>query len=149
LAQVGRERIDETINPELAVGRALRTYQRKGYGKKWINQRLQSIQVRKELTDEWEERGVKRGFEFGILTDEIVKAWSNLTTRKYKELKGLTKENLRDNMTTIEIVLNMLAEASTTEISKEIRPKNFVENKRVAKLGGNIAGNARKEIEKR
>ncbi|MGI6484067.1 MAG: Bro-N domain-containing protein [Candidatus Dojkabacteria bacterium] len=148
LARVGKERIDETIDPELTIDRALRTYQKKGYSKAWINQRLQSIQVRKELTDEWEERGVKRGFEFGILTDEITKAWSDLTTRKYKELKGLTKENLRDNMSTIEIVLNMLAEASTTEISKEVQPKNFDENKKVAKLGGNVAGNARKEIEK-
>ena len=148
VSTVGKERIDETIDPELTIDRALRTYQRKGYSKEWINQRLQSIQVRKELTNEWEERGVKRGFEFGILTDEITKAWSDLTTRKYKELKGLTKENLRDNMSTIEIVLNMLAEASTTEISKEVKPKNFDENKKVAKLGGNVAGNARKEIEK-
>ncbi len=149
LAKVGNERINEDIDPELTISRALKTYQRKGYSREWINQRLLSIQVRKELTDEWEDRGVKEGFEFAILTDELTKAWSGLTTRKYKDLKGLKKENLRDNMTTLEIVLNMLAEASTTEISKTEKPKTFTQNKEVAKKGGSIAGNARKEIEKK
>jgi hypothetical protein len=144
---VGRERIDETIDPELTIDRALETYLKKGYSREWINQRLQAIQVRKELTDEWENRGVKQGVEYAILTDEITKAWAGLTTRQYKNLKGLKKENLRDNMSTLELVLNMLAEATTTEISKERLPETFSENAEVARQGGRIAGNARKEIE--
>lgn len=147
LAQVGRERIEETIDPELTIDRALETYLKKGYTREWINQRLQAIQVRKELTDEWQDRGVRQGIEYAILTDEITKAWSGMTTRKYKQLKGLKKENLRDNMTTTEIVLNMLAEASTKDISKETRPETFEENKDVARRGGNIAGIARKALE--
>jgi len=147
LAMIGRERIDETIDPELTIDRALETYLKKGYSREWINQRLQAIQVRKELTDEWDNRGVKQGIEYAILTDEITKAWAGLNTRQYKNLKGLTKENLRDNMSTLELVLNMLAEATTTELSKTIEPKNFDENKEVAIKGGSIAGNARKEIE--
>ena len=147
LAQVGRERIEETIDPELTIDRALTTYLKKGYTREWINQRLQAIQVRKELTDEWDDRGVKKGQEYAILTDEITRAWSGMTTRKYKKLKGLKKENLRDNMSTLELVLNMLAEATTTEISKTTEPQTFDENKRVAQRGGRIAGNARKEIE--
>jgi hypothetical protein len=147
LAMVGRERIDETIDPELTIDRALETYLKKGYSREWINQRLQAIQVRKELTDEWENRGVKQGIEYAILTDEITKAWADLTTRQYKNLKGLKKENLRDNMSTLELVLNMLAEATTTEISKERLPETFSENTEVARQGGRIAGNARKEIE--
>ena len=149
LAQVGSERIDETIDPELTIDRALETYLKKGYTKEWINQRLQTIQVRKELTDEWDNRGVKKGVEYAILTDEITKAWSGMTTRKYKELKGLKKENLRDNMSTLELVLNMLAEATTTEISKTANPQTFKENLDVAKSGGEAAGIARKEVEKR
>lgn len=147
LAQVGRERIEETVDPEITIERALVTYLRKGYSREWINQRLQAIQVRKELTDEWEERGIKQGQEYAILTDEITKAWSGMTTRGYKRHKGLTKENLRDNMSTLELVLNMLAEATTTEISKAVQPEDFDENKAVARRGGQIAGNARKEIE--
>jgi hypothetical protein len=147
LAQVGRERIEETIDPELTIDRALTTYLKKGYTREWINQRLQAIQVRKELTDEWDDRGVKQGQEYAILTDEITRAWSGMTTRQYKQLKGLKKENLRDNMSTLELVLNMLAEATTTEISKTTEPQTFEENKRVAQRGGRIAGNARKEIE--
>lgn len=147
LAQVGRERMEETIDPELTIDRALTTYLKKGYSREWINQRLQAIQVRKELTDEWEDRGVKQGQEYAILTDEISRAWSGMTTRQYKTLKGLKKENLRDNMSTLELVLNMLAEATTTEISKTVEPQTFEENKQVAKRGGRIAGNARKEIE--
>jgi len=147
LAAVGRERIDETIDPELTIERALETYLKKGYTREWINQRLQAIQVRKELTDEWENRGVQQGHEYAILTDEISNAWSGMTTRQYKNFKGLKKENLRDNMSTLELVLNMLAEATTTEISKEQRPETFQENMNVAKTGGRIAGNARKEIE--
>ncbi len=147
LAMIGRERIDETIDPELTIDRALETYLKKGYSREWINQRLQAIQVRKELTDEWDNRGVKQGIEYAILTDEITKAWAGLNTRQYKNLKGLTKGNLRDNMSTLELVLNMLAEATTTELSKTIEPKNFDENKEVAIKGGSIAGNARKEIE--
>lgn len=149
LAEVGRERIDETIDPELTIERALETYLKKGYSREWINQRLQAIQVRKELTDEWASRGVKQGVEYAILTDEITKAWSGMTTRQYKNLKGLTKENLRDNMSTLELVLNMLAEATTTEISKEKNPQTFVDNRKVAKEGGEVAGNARKDIEER
>ncbi|MDA8212828.1 MAG: BRO family protein [Clostridia bacterium] len=147
LASVGRERIEETIDPELAIDRALATYLKKGYSREWINQRLQAIQVRKELTDEWDNRGVRQGVEYAILTDEITKAWSGMTTRQYKRLKGLKKENLRDNMTTLELVLNMLAEATTTEISKTSEPTTFEENRQVAKRGGRIAGNARREIE--
>lgn len=149
LAEVGRERIDETIDPELTIERALETYLKKGYNREWINQRLQAIQVRKELTDEWDSRGVKQGVEYAILTDEITKAWSGMTTRQYKNLKGLKKENLRDNMSTLELVLNMLAEATTTEISKEKNPQSFSENRSVAKEGGEVAGNARKDIEER
>lgn len=147
LAQVGRERIEETIDPELAIDRALATYLKKGYTREWINQRLQAIQVRKELTDEWDDRGVKQGLEYAILTNEITRAWSGMTTRQYKNLKGLKKENLRDNMSTLELVLNMLAEATTTEISKTTEPETFDENKQVARRGGRIAGNARREIE--
>ena len=149
LAQVGRERIDETIDPELTIERALETYLRKGYSREWINQRLQAIQVRKELTDEWDTHGVKQGIEYAILTDEITKAWSGMTTRQYKKLKGLKKENLRDNMSTLELVLNMLAEATTTEISREQNPQTFAENRSVAREGGEVAGNARKDIEER
>lgn len=149
LAQVGRERIEETIDPEQTIDRALATYLRKGYSREWVNQRLQAIQVRKELTDEWQERGVKGGGEFAILTDEITHAWSGMSTRQYKDLKGLKKENLRDNMTTLELVLNMLAEATTTEISKAIKPETFDENKQVARTGGSIAGHARSEIEEK
>lgn len=149
LAQVGRERVEETIDPERMIARALATYLKKGYTKEWINQRLQAIQVRKELTDEWQERGVRQGIEYAILTDEITRAWSGMTTKQYKQLKGLKKENLRDNMSTAEIVLNMLAEVSTTEISKSERPKTFEENRSVAKSGGEVAGNARKDIERR
>lgn len=148
LAEVGRERIEEVIDPELIIDRALETYLKKGYSNEWINQRLQSIQVRKELTDEWENKGVKKGIEFAILTDEITKAWSGMTTRGYKTLKGLKKENLRDNMTTTEIILNMLAETATKEISKQENPNTFDENKKIAQRGGKIAGNARKELEK-
>ena len=147
LAQVGAERIDETIDPELTIDRALETYLKKGYTREWINQRLQAIQVRKELTDEWDNRGVKKGIEYAILTDEITKAWSGMTTRKYKALKGLTKENLRDNMSTLELVLNMLAEATTTEFSKEMKPSSFEESCKIAKQGGKVAGDARKNIE--
>ena len=149
LAQVGRERIDETIDPELTIERALQTYLKKGYSREWINQRLQAIQVRKELTDEWDTHGVKRGVEYAILTDEITKAWSGMTTRQYKNLKGLKKENLRDNMSTLELVLNMLAEATTAEISREQDPQTFAENRSVAREGGEVAGNARKDIEER
>ena len=147
LAEVGKERIDETLDPEQTIDRALETYLKKGYSKEWINQRLQSIQVRKELTDVWENHGIKKGVEYAILTDEITKAWSGMTTKGYKQLKGIKKENLRDNMTTLEIVLNMLAEATTTEITKTMNPMGLEENKVVAKRGGSIAGNARKEIE--
>jgi len=147
LAMVGKERIDETIDPEITIERALETYLKKGYSREWINQRLQAIQVRKELTDEWENRGVQKGLEYAILTDEISKAWSGMTTRQYKDLKGLKKENLRDNMSTLELVLNMLAEATTTEISRTEQPETLRENKDVARSGGRIAGNARKEIE--
>ena len=147
LAQVGRERIEETIDPELTIERALETYLKKGYTREWINQRLQAIQVRKELTDEWDARGVQKGVEYAILTNEITKAWSGMSTRKYKNLKGLTKENLRDNMSTLELILNMLAEATTTELSKAHNPQTFEENREIAKRGGKYAGNARKEIE--
>ena len=147
LAQVGRERIEETIDPELTIERALETYLKKGYTREWINQRVQAIQVRKELTDEWDARGVQKGVEYAILTDEISRAWSGMSTRQYKNLKGLKKENLRDNMTTLELVLNMLAEATTTEISKQKTPATLSENIDVARAGGKVAGDARKAIE--
>ena len=148
LAQVGRERIEETIDPELTIDRALETYLKKGYSREWINQRLQAIQVRKELTDEWDARGVQKGVEYAILTDEITKAWSGMNTRQYKNLKGLKKENLRDNMTTLELVLNMLAEATTTEISKQKALEGLRENIEVVRSGGKVAGDARKAIER-
>ena len=149
LAQVGRERIDEIEDPELGFDRLMETYLKKGYSKAWINQRLKSIEVRKELTDEWDNRGVKKGQEYAILTNEITKAWSGLSVNEYKNLKDLKKENLRDNMSNLELVLNMLAEATTTEISKEKLPKTFIESKKIAKQGGTIAGNTRKQIEKK
>jgi len=147
LARVGYERIEETEDPELALDRAMETYLKKGYSRDWINQRLKSIEVRKELTDEWEDRGIQKGREFAILTDEITKAWTGLSTREYKQLKSLKKENLRDHMTNMELVLNMLAEATTTEISHQKKPEGFDANKDIAQQGGTIAGNARKEIE--
>ena len=147
LAQVGRERMEETIDPELAIGRALDTYLKKGYSEDWIHQRLMSIRVRNELTTEWKQRGIKSGNEFAILTDEISRAWSGMTTREYKDLKGLKKENLRDNMSTTEIILNMLAETATKDISARTKPETFAESKKVAKRGGSIAGNARRELE--
>ena len=147
LAEVGKERIDETIDPELAIDRAIETYQKKGYSDEWIHQRILSIRVRNALTYEWDKHGVQKGVEYAILTDEITKAWSGMTTRKYKNLKGLTKENLRDNMSDLELVLNMLAEATTTELSKAHNPQSFEENREIAKRGGKYAGNARKEIE--
>ena len=147
LAKVGYERIEETEDPELGFDRAMETYLKKGYSTAWINQRLKSIEVRKELTDEWDHKGVKKGREYAILTDEITKAWAGKTVKDYKKYKDLKKENLRDNMTNLELVLNMLAEATTTEISKEKKPKNFAENKIIAQQGGTVAGNARKEIE--
>jgi hypothetical protein len=149
LAQVGKERLDEIEDPEIGIDRLMETYLKKGYSKEWINQRLKSIEVRKDLTDEWQERGVKKGQEFAILTDEITKAWSGLSVKEYKQHKNLKKENLRDNMTNLELVLNMLAEATTTEISKEKKPKGFVESKVIAKQGGTIAGNTRKQIEEK
>ena len=149
LAQVGRERIEETIDPELTIERALETYLKKGYTREWINQRMQAIQVRKELTDERDARGVQKGVEYAILTDEISRAWSGMSTRQYKNLKGLKKENLRDNMTTLELVLNMLAEATTTEIPKQKAPSTFSENIAVAREGGEAAGIARKAVEER
>ena len=147
LARIGYERLEETADPELAINRALKTYLRKGYSQDWINQRLKSIEVRKALADEWEKRGVKEGLEFAILTDEITQAWTGMTTGKYKQLKGLKKENLRDNMTNLELVVNMLAETATTEISQKRQPRSFPQNKLVAKEGGTVAGNARREIE--
>lgn len=147
LAKVGYERIEEIEDPELSIERATDTYLKKGYSKNWINQRLKSIEVRKELTDEWEQRGVKKGQEFAILTDEITKAWAGFTTKQYKDFKRLKKENLRDNMTNLELVLNMLAETSTTELSKKIKPPTFNQSKIVAKQGGAVAGNARKDLE--
>ena len=149
LARVGRERIDEIEDPELGIDRLMETYLRKGYSKEWINQRLKSIEVRKEMTDEWENRGVQKGAEFAILTDEITRAWSELTTKQYRKLKDLKKENLRDHMTNLELVLNMLAEATTTEISKEKKPKTFDQSKKIARQGGTIAGNTRREIEEK
>ena len=147
LARVGSERIDEIEDPEKGIDRLMETYLRKGYSKNWINQRLKSIEVRKELTDEWETRGVKKGQEYAILTDEITQAWSGYTTKQYKKFKELKRENLRDHMTNLELVLNMLAEATTTEISKEKDPKTFKDSRKIAKQGGTIAGNTRKEIE--
>jgi len=147
LAQVGYERMEETEDPELTIDRAMQAYLRKGYSKDWINQRLKTIEVRKELTDEWDERGVKRGKEYAILTDEITKAWAGKSVKQYKQFKDLKKQNLRDNMTNLELILNMLAEASTTEISKSAEPQSFEQNKQVAKAGGDIAGKARKDIE--
>ena len=147
LAQIGRERIEETIDPEQAIDRALETYQKKGYDADWIHQRILSIRVRNELTAEWQARGVEQGREYAILTDEITKAWSGMTTRQYKNLKGLKKENLRDNMSTLEIVLNMLAETTTTELSKAHRPEGFEESRIVARRGGKVAGDARRAIE--
>jgi len=149
IAKVARERIDEIEDPEIGIDRLMETYLKKGYSKEWINQRLKSIEVRKELTDEWDNRGVKKGQEYAILTDEITKAWSEFSVKQYKKYKGLKKENLRDNMSNLELVLNMLAEATTTEISKEKKPKTFVQNKTIAKQGGTIAGNTRKEIEEK
>jgi BRO family, N-terminal domain len=147
IAKVARERIDEIEDPEMGLDRLMDTYLKKGYSKEWVNQRLKSIEVRKELTDEWDIRGVQKGQEYAILTDEITKAWSGHTTKTYKKLKDLKKENLRDHMTNLELVLNMLAEATTTEISKKVQPKTFTENKIIAKQGGTIAGNTRKQIE--
>ena len=149
LAKVGYERIEETENPELSIDRAMKTYLQKGYSKEWINQRLKSIEVRKDLTDEWQERGVKEGQEYAILTDEITRAWAGVGVKEYKQLKGLKKQNLRDNMTNLELVLNMLAEATTTEISKKKQPKGFHESRIVAREGGHVAGTARKEIEQK
>lgn len=147
LAQVGRERMEETIDPEQAIDRALETYLKKGYSEEWVHQRLLAIRIRNELTDEWQKRGVEKGREYAILTDEISRAWSGMTTRQYKQLKGLKKENLRDNMSDLELVLNMLAEASTTSISRAERPEGLEENRKVARRGGRIAGNARRELE--
>ena len=147
LAMVGRERIEETIDPEQAIDRALETYLKKGYSEEWVHQRLLAIRIRNELTDEWKKRGVQKGKEYAILTDEISRAWSGMTTGQYKRLKGLTKENLRDNMTDLELVLTMLAEASTTDISKTAKPQTFEENKQVAKRGGKVAGIARQALE--
>lgn len=148
LAQIGTERIEETIDPELTIDRALETYAKKGYSPEWINQRLRTIQARKELTDEWQAHGVEQGREYAILTDEITKAWSGMNTRQYKRLKGLKKENLRDNMSTLELALNMLAEATTTELTRVQNPIGFSENMTVAQRGGKVAGDARKAIEK-
>lgn len=147
LAMVGRERIEEIIDPELTIERALDTYAKKDYSPEWINQRMQTIRARKELTDAWDAHGVKKGKEYGILTDEVTKAWSGMTTRQYKNHKGLKKENLRDNMSTLELALNMLAEATTTELTNAQNPRGLEENRAVAKQGGKVAGNARKEIE--
>ena len=149
LAEVGKERIDEIIDPELTIDRALESYARKGYSREWINQRLQAIQVRKELTDTWQDHGVKAGNEYAILTNEISKAWSGMTTREYKDFKGLKKENLRDNMSTTELILNMLAETATKDIAEAKNPQGLEENKQVAQDGGSIAGDARKSIEAR
>ena len=148
LAQVGKERIDETLNPELIAERLIATYERKGYTKEWINQRLMAISARKELTDEWKERGIKKGKEYAMLTDELTRAWSGMTTRQYKKIKGIKKESLRDNMSTTELVLNMLAETATKEFSEAERPKGFSQSVSVAKRGGKVAGDARKAIEK-
>ena len=147
LAEIGRERIEETLDPELIAERLVATYERKGYTREWINQRLMAISARKELTDEWKDRGIEKGMEYAILTDELTKAWSGMTTRQYKNLKGLKKESLRDNMSTTELVLNMLAETAAKEISQTTKPVGFEENRKVAVQGGDIAGNARKAIE--
>ena len=147
LAKVGRERIDEMEDPEIAINRALETYLKKGYSESWVNQRLKSIEIRKGLTDEWDRGGIQKGLEYAILTDEITKAWSGMTTRTYKDLKGLKKENLRDNMTNMELVLNMLAEVSATEISQAQNPKGLEQHKKVARAGGEVANKARKELE--
>ena len=149
LAQVGRERIEETLDPELIVDRLVSTYERRGYTREWINQRLQAISARKELTDEWKDRGVQQGKEYAILTDELTRAWSGMTTRQYKNLKGLKKESLRDNMSTTELTLNQLAEVATRELSQEEQPVGFDANKRVAQAGGSVAGNARRDLERR
>lgn len=149
LAQVGRERIEETLDPELIADRLVSTYERAGYTQEWINQRLQAISARKELTDEWKSRGVQKGKEYAILTDELTRAWSGMTTRQYKNLKGLKKQSLRDNMSTTELTLNQLAEVATREISEQEQPEGFEANKRIAQAGGSVAGNARKDLEKR
>ena len=149
LARVGYERIEEVEDPEKGIDRAMEMYLRKGYSKDWINQRLKSIEIRKDLTDEWDKRGVKKGLEYAILTDEITRAWSGLTVKDYKKVKGLKKQNLRDNMTNMELVLNMLAEATTTEISKQKEPETFDQNQEIAQQGGEVAGTARRQIEKR
>ena len=148
LAEVGKDRLDEIADPEKAIQRAYDTYRKKGYSEEWINQRMKTIEMRKELTDEWQRSGVKQGKEYAILTNEISQAWSGMTTREYKNFKGLKKENLRDNMSNLELVLNMLAEVSTTEISKGSNPQGFEESRNIARQGGNIARNAREEIEK-
>ena len=149
LAEVGYERLEEAEDPEKSIDRAMEMYLRKGYSKEWVNQRLKSIEIRKDLTDEWDKRGVKKGREYAILTDEIIKAWSGLTVKDYKKVKGLKKQNLRDNMTNMELVLNMLAEATTTEISKQEQPDTFEQNQEIAKQGGEIAGTARRQIERK
>lgn len=149
LAEVGKERVDEVIDPELAIDRALETYVVKGYSREWINQRLQAVQVRKELTDAWQDNGIKAGREYAVLTDEISKAWAGMTTRQYKDYKGLKRQNLRDNMSTTELILNMLAEAATKDITGATHPQGLEENKKVAREGGHIAGNARKSIEEK
>lgn len=149
LAEVGKERIDEIIDPELTIDRALETYLKKGYSREWINQRLQAIQVRKELTDTWKDHGIEKANEYAILTNEISKAWSGMSVREYKDFKGLKKENLRDNMSTLEIVLNMLAEATTTELTNALNPQGLEENREISKEGGTIAGNAKKSIEEK
>ena len=149
LAEVGRDRIEETMDPELIAERLVATYERKGYTREWINQRLQAISARKELTDEWKDRGVQQGREYAILTDELTRAWSGMTTRQYKNLKGLKKESLRDNMSTTELTLNQLAEVATRELSQQERPQGFEKNKKVAQAGGTVAGNARKDLEER
>ena len=147
MAEVGKERLDEIVDPELTIERALETYLRKGYSREWINQRLQAIQVRKELTDSWQEHGVKEGLEYAILTNEISKAWSGMTTREYKDFKGLKKQNLRDNMSTTELILNMLAETATKDIANASNPQGLKENKKVAKRGGNVAKVAKETLE--
>ena len=149
LAQLGRERIDETLDPELIVERLVSTYERKGYTREWINQRLQAISARKELTDEWKDRGIQQGKEYAILTDELTRAWSGMTTRQYKDLKGLKKQSLRDNTSTTELTLNQLAEVATRELSQLEQPIGLEENKRIAQAGGSVAGNARKDLEQR
>jgi hypothetical protein len=149
LAQVGRERIEETLDPELIAERLVATYERKGYTREWINQRLQAISARKELTDEWKDRGIHQSKEYALLTDELTRAWSGMTTRQYKDLKGLKKQSLRDNMSTTELTLNQLAEVATRELSQQAQPEGFDANKRVAQAGGSVAGNARKDLEQR